>query len=235
MTQQQSALTLLTGVEISNPVEGQPLVIGSGFNAQSFKHGQFGGLMDPLVMVDHFVMTEPTFGAHPHAGMSAVSVLFEDSQGLFHNRDSLGNDFDVSPGDLYWLKAGRGAVHNEEPVPGARIHALQVFVNLPSRNKSDEPDSLHVPASQMPILEGDAYRTRVVLGQSNGVEGARSPALPLTILDITLTEGGQFIHTSNPQQTSLILSVRGDAVIDVGRSVRSSSMAQPSPCGPMTL
>ena len=216
MTQQQATLPPLNTVEMSKAVEGQPLVIGSGFKAQSFKHGQFGGLMDPLVMVDHFVMTEPTFGAHPHAGMSAVSVLFEDSQGLFHNRDSLGNDFDISPGDLYWLKAGRGAVHDEAPVPGASIHALQVFVNLPSRNKFDDPASLHVSASQMPTLSGDGYRTRVVLGQSNGVEGAKSPALPLTILDIKLAEDGSFTHTSVPQQTSWILSVRGDTIIEAG-------------------
>ena len=66
---------------------GKPLFIRSGFEALSFKHAMFDGLMDPLVMVDHYTMTKPTFGAHPHAGMSAVTVLFEDSQGAFNNRN----------------------------------------------------------------------------------------------------------------------------------------------------
>ena len=119
----------------AGPVEGKQLSIGEGFEAISFKHDLFGGQMDPLVMVDHYTMTGPTFGAHPHAGMSAVSVLFEDSVGQFNNRDSLGNDINLEPGDLYWLKAGSGAVHDEKPLPGAKIHGLQMFVNLPAANR----------------------------------------------------------------------------------------------------
>lgn len=168
------------------PIRGRQVRIGTGFHALSFDHTQFDGLMDPLVMVDHFTMSEPTFGPHPHAGMSAVSVLFEDSQGQFHNRDSLGNDLDLGPGDLYWLKAGRGAVHDERPRPGAQTHALQIFVNLPAAAKHDAPDALHVPAARMPELRGPGYRVRVVLGDGNGVTGFASPALPLTILDAQL-------------------------------------------------
>ncbi|MEM7519052.1 MAG: pirin family protein, partial [Planctomycetota bacterium] len=185
--------SLTTNIEplvVTDPVRGRRVEIGAGFSALSFDHKEFDGLMDPLVMVDHFTMSEPTFGPHPHAGMSAVSVLFEDSRGFFHNRDSLGHDIDLGPGDLYWLKAGRGAVHDESPRPGARTHALQVFVNLPAADKRDAPDSLHVRADEMPELRGEGYRVRVVLGGSNGVSGSRSPALPLTILDIHLDAGG---------------------------------------------
>lgn len=179
---------------VTDTVRGRQIDLGAGFSAQSFGHKEFDGLMDPLVMVDHFTMSEPTFGPHPHAGMSAVSVLFEDSQGLFHNRDSLGHDLDLGPGDLYWLKAARGAVHDEHPRPGARTHALQVFVNLPAAAKRDAPDSLHVRADEMPELRGEGYRVRVVLGGSNGVSGFESPALPLTILDVHLEAGGGFTH-----------------------------------------
>src|SRR6056297_1572193 len=77
--------------------DGRPLTIGDGFQAQSYQHADFRGLMDPLIMVDHFVMTQPTFGTHAHAGLSAVTVMFEDSEGAFRNRDSLGNDLDLGP------------------------------------------------------------------------------------------------------------------------------------------
>ncbi|MEE2525638.1 pirin-like C-terminal cupin domain-containing protein [Hyphobacterium sp. HN65] len=216
MNTQHPEFEARTRPAISELVPGQPLAIGSGFEALGFKHDRFDGLMDPLVMVDHFVMTEPTFGVHPHAGMSAVSVVFEDSQGRFHNRDSLGNDFDISPGDLYWLKAGRGAVHDEAPLPGARIHALQVFVNLPAKHKADAPASLHVPAEQMPVIHGDTHRVRVVLGESQGVRGAASPALPLTILDIKLARGGSFTQPVAAQKAAWILAVRGKAHVQVG-------------------
>jgi len=179
---------------ISTPQSGNALEIGTGFTANNFRERDFSGAMDPLVMVDHYRMSESTFGAHPHAGLSAVSLLFEDSKGKFHNRDSLGNDFDLMPGDLYWLKAGSGAVHDEAPRAGARIHGLQVFVNLPARMKQDAPQSLHVSAKDIPVLETGGYRVRVVLGYSNGIAGQTSPALPMTILDGNIAAGSTFAH-----------------------------------------
>lgn len=202
-------------VDRSEPTRAQPLRIGDGFEALSFKHKQFHGLMDPLVMVDHFTMTEPTFGAHPHAGMSAVSMLFEDSEGRFRNRDSLGNELDLLPGDLYWLKAGRGAVHDEAPLPGARTHALQIFVNLPARMKHDAPDALHVRAEAMPVIEAEGRRVRVVLGETQGVVGASSPALPLTFLDLQLDAGHGYTHDLPVNQGAWLHTVRGDADVSI--------------------
>jgi len=207
----------------TEPVRGRRINVGDGFSALSFDHKQFNGLMDPLVMVDHFTMSEPTFGPHPHAGISAVSVLFEDSQGLFHNRDSLGHDIDLEPGDLYWLKAGRGAVHDESPRPGAQTHGLQIFVNLPAAAKHDVPDSLHVRADDMPELRGDGFRVRVVLGQSHGVQGRTPPALPVIILDAHLEAGGSFTHSLPTDVHTWIHRIRGagqaiadDAVVPLG-------------------
>ena len=177
--------------------------------------------MDPLVMVDHYRMSEPTFGAHPHAGLSAVSVLFEDSEGKFHNRDSLGNDFDLMPGDLYWLKAGSGAVHDEAPRAGAKIHGLQVFVNLPARMKQDAPESLRVRAQDMPVLEADGSRVRVVLGASNGMTGQVSPALPMTILDGKIAGGFTFAHDLQPGENSWVYAIEGEIeLIVTGEKVR---------------
>lgn len=206
-------------VATTAPIRGRQVRIGTGFSALSFRHEQFDGLMDPLVMVDHFTMSEPTFGPHPHAGMSAVSVLFEDSQGRFHNRDSLGNDLDLGPGDLYWLKAGRGAVHDERPRAGARTHALQIFVNLPAAAKRDAPDALHVPAARMPELRGPGHRVRVVLGESNGVAGFASPALPLTILDAHLGSAGAFVHQLPAGSDTWVHAVGGHAEVAVGGAV----------------
>ena len=163
--------------------------------------------MDPLVMVDHYTMTEPTFGAHPHAGMSAVTVLFDDSVGVFNNRDSLGNDIDLEPGDLYWLKAGSGAVHDEKPVPGATAHGLQMFVNLPASMKQNAPDALHVKATDMPLIERKGAQVRLVLGESNGVSAASSPALPMTILDAKINAGGHFEHGVAPGHSQWIHAV----------------------------
>lgn len=196
-------------IHLSQRVSGNPLSIDTGFQAQSFKHDQFDGLMDPLVMMDHFTMTEPTFGAHPHAGMSAVSMLFEDSKGVFNNQDSLGNNVDLNPGDAYWLKAGKGAVHDEKPTAGSCTHGLQIFVNLPKQYKHDAARSLHVSAKYIPIITGDNYRVRVVFGKSNGITGAMPPSLPFTILDAHLKKGGQYDHAVADDQSVLIYAVSG--------------------------
>ncbi len=212
--------------EQSDPVEltkvqGKPFSIGAGFDALSFTHAMYAGAMDPLIMVDHFTMTLPTFGPHAHAGLSAVSILFEDSEGIFNNKDSLGNDIDLLPGDLYWLKAGRGAVHDEKPRTGARTHALQVFVNLPARMKYDVPDSLHVKSTDMPVRVGEGYRARLVLGESHGIEGASSPALPMTIVDVNLEEGASFAHQVPPGQSAWLLGINGTIGIRNGDATAS--------------
>ncbi len=195
------------------PVNGDPLSIGTGFSARSFRAKDIGPAMDPLVLVDHYVMTEPTFGTHPHAGLSAVSLIFPDSTGRFHNRDSLGNDFDLLPGDLYWLKAGRGAIHNESPRAGSRIHGLQVFVNVPQALRYDEPSSLLVRRQDMPVLSNSQYSVHVAMGESNGVEGARSPGVPMTILDGRLARDGSFEHELTASRNAWLHAIDGE--IDV--------------------
>ena len=198
---------------VSPPLSGAALSIGSGFEARSFRAKELEAAMDPLVMVDHYVMTEPTFGVHPHAGMSAVSLLFEDGEGRFHNRDSLGNDFDLQPGDLYWLKAGSGALHDEAPRPGSRIHGLQVFVNLPQRQRYDSPMSLLVRGSEMPVLSGENHRVRIAMGRSNGVVGAAAPDASMTILDGHVSGRGSFLHPLDAHRNAWIHAIDGDLVV----------------------
>ena len=210
---------------VSEPCHGDDFTIGTGFQAQSFRARDIGEAMDPLVMVDHFVATEPTFGVHPHAGMSAVSLLFEDSEGLFHNRDSLGNDIDLLPGDLYWLSTGRGAVHDEHPRPNSRIHALQIFVNVPQAQRFEMPTSRLVRSKDMPVISTEEFRVKVVLGESNGVRGAASPSTPMTMLDGTIQPSGRFSHQADAKRGIWVLSVQGSldvAVDETGRHLVSS-------------
>ncbi len=193
--------------------DGRKITIGDGFVAQSYRHMDFQGLMDPLIMVDHFVATKPTFGPHAHAGLSAVTVMFEDSEGAFRNRDSLGNDLELAPGDLYWFKAARGALHDEAPRPNAKTHALQVFVNLPEENRHDAPSAFHLAAKDIPKLAGDRSTARLILGVGNGFTGRVAPDLPLSLLDIKMQDGGQFTHSGDSDQHAWVLAINGSSTV----------------------
>ena len=148
--------------------------------------------MSPLVLVDHYVMTGPTFELHPHAGMSAVTVLFEDTQGWMSSHDSVHNDHHIEPGDLHWTLAGKGIVHTQQPEGDhARLDGLQLFVNLPRRLKRIEPATMLLRARDVPLIEGPGLRLRVLTG---ALDGKTSPLLtpePILIVDGWLDTGAR--------------------------------------------
>jgi hypothetical protein len=194
-------------------VRGAPFDIGTGFKAQQFSKDMYGGRMDPLVMVDHFVMTEPTFPPHVHTGISAVTVMFEDTQGVFQNRDTLGRDIALKGGDLYWLAAAGGAAHEEKPEEGARIHALQVFVDLPAPLKTAPARALYVDAQDVPVLAGPGRRVRVVLGRSGEAVGEQDTPEEMTLLDGFLEQGGFFAHLLPEEHQAWVYAVSGSLTI----------------------
>jgi redox-sensitive bicupin YhaK (pirin superfamily) len=203
---------------ISAVVDGHDMKLGNGFTAKHFSEDKFDGLIDPVVMVDHFHMTAPTFEPHPHAGISAVTYVFEDTRGVHHNYDSLGNIGPIRPGDLHWFAAGRGAVHTEQPEGHDKphVHALQIFVNLPASMKYDDPYAVHVNAEDMPELKTDGVRVRVVAGEAHGL---RSPAVlprPFTLLDAFLDDGRDFDHLLQAGWNAMVCVVAGKVAVSQG-------------------
>jgi redox-sensitive bicupin YhaK (pirin superfamily) len=118
-------------------------------------HGEhLTGQLDPFLAIDHFEMALPFFPPHPHAGFSAVTYLFPQSQNGFVNRDSRGEALQIHPGDLHWTAAGSGVVHEEVPITrGVVCHGLQIFVNLHSSKKWMAPQALHLAAAQVPVVD----------------------------------------------------------------------------------
>jgi redox-sensitive bicupin YhaK (pirin superfamily) len=197
-------------------LEIQTLRPGSGALIDHLKasHAQ----LDPFITADHFRMWQPTFGPHPHAGFSAVTYLFDDSETGFRNRDSRGQQNHIAPGDLHWTLAGSGLLHEEIPmVPGQVAHGLQIFVNLPAAAKHTAPAALHVAAAAMPRLQlGDAV-AKLVFGQWPGPQGVVLAAEPMpapgdaTLLDLWLPAGGQVTLQLPAAQQGLLLGIEGAA------------------------
>ncbi|WP_310619335.1 pirin-like C-terminal cupin domain-containing protein [Flexibacterium corallicola] len=218
MTVSNSALpSTLDWGDLTDPVTAELQVIGDGFSVLAFNYRQFSGLMDPLVKVDNFSIFENKITTNPLAGILSVLVVFEDSTGKYRAQNSAGAIVELQPGDLYWTQAGRGSLLNEELSPSGKVHALRIIINLPKHLKQKSPTSRHVKATQMPILEGNGYRVRLVLGTSNGTKGLMSPSLPLTILEGTVSEAHQFTHDIEAGHSVWLYVAQGEVNAHFGK------------------
>ena len=181
-------------------------------------HPQDLHALDPVVLVDHFTMPTPTFAPHPHAGFSAVTYLFEDSEGGIRNRDSLGTTCEIEPGALHWTQAGRGMLHEELPShTGRAAHGLQLFINSQSSNKNAEPAAFQLRAADIPAVTTlSGARVRVVQGEYAG-EHSRVPShTEVTLLDVQLPAGTSIDLPLPTGQRSFAIVVQGSLVTDHG-------------------
>lgn len=154
---------------------------GDGVDVLRAVPGQGYESVGPFIFLDHFgpIPFDPASAkgasAHPHAGIETLTLLIE---GRMRHKDSLGNASTMSPGDVQWMRAGRGIVHDEQPdiaamAPGERTHGVQLWINLPAGSKHIDPAYRHVGAGDIPLLpsEGGATRARLVAGQVGSVTG----------------------------------------------------------------
>ena len=187
---------------------------GNHFRAYRL-HGADPLLLDPFMGIDHAWMSAPTFPPHPHAGFSAVTYLFLDSETGIANRDSLGNNTLIEPGGLHWTAAGRGLIHEENPaVPGSTTHLLQIFVNLPRDRQNAAPFALSLAPQDVPVVQRPGVRVRVPLGSFDGVRSPLTPPTEVTLLDITLEAGAELALPVAAGQRAFFMPIFGNAELN---------------------
>ena len=155
--------------------------------------------VDPFLLFDHFGSENTEdymagFPMHPHRGIETVTYVLD---GKVTHRDSIGNEGTIGPGDVQWMTAGGGIMHEE--MPGAhqgRMGGFQLWVNLPAKLKMTRPRYQEITSSQIPEVEReDGTRIRIIAGTVDGVHGpvteiAADPAY----LDVTIPPNGSFRH-----------------------------------------
>lgn len=138
----------------------------------------------PVLMCDSYVMTGPTFPMHPHRSISAVAILFEETEGVMHSSDSVGTNHHFGAGDIHWTLAGSGVMHTQTPEPNSKIVAVQIFIDLPKELKNSPAQTFHLEASKAPIYESEGCRIRILAGSAFGFTS------PLDVpQDILIIEG----------------------------------------------
>ncbi len=210
-------------IQISPVVASQPRGSGGTFSVQAIDLNSLGDWASPVHVLDQFRVTGRPFPPHPHAGFSAVTYVFEDSQGSLRSRDSLGNDVVTGPGGIVWTEAGSGLLHEEVPAESTReLHALQIFINLSGKNKLTAPRMLRLEGGAVPEWGNDAGdRVRVVVGSFQGISSPLIPSDPFNLFDVGLQDQLSF---SVPDAHNTILYVlSGRALVQAGNGKREVS------------
>ncbi|UEM05759.1 pirin family protein [Skermanella rosea] len=142
-------------------------------------------MVGPFVFLDQMGPAEFIIGhgldvrPHPHIGLATVTYLFE---GEILHRDSLGTIQPIRPGAVNWMTAGRGISHSERTAPelrarGFSLFGIQSWVALPAHAEETDPAFVHHPVDDLPVIEGEGKRVRVIAG---AMYGAASPVATLT-------------------------------------------------------
>jgi len=157
-------------------VESKPTIEGAGVKLRrAFGFGDTGEY-DPFLLLDDFRNERPDdysagFPWHPHRGIETITYVLA---GTVDHGDSLGNQGTLGAGDVQWMTAGSGILHQEMPKgdPKGRMHGFQLWANLPSSLKMTQPRYQDIPSTEIPeIVDDDGTRVRVVCGEFWGKRG----------------------------------------------------------------
>lgn len=180
---------------IKRIVESQPTMEGAGVKLRrAFGFGDTGEF-DPFLLLDDFRNERPEdyragFPWHPHRGIETITYVLA---GTVDHGDSLGNRGKLGAGDVQWMTAGRGILHQEMPQgdPDGRMHGFQLWANLPSSLKMTAPRYQDIPAGEIAeVGDDDGTRVRVICGEFGGKRGpVDGVAADPRYLDISVPPG----------------------------------------------
>jgi len=209
---------------------------GEGFPVRRAFAGLAPAVLDPFIMMDQmgevaYQPGEPKGTSwHPHRGFETVTYIVD---GAFQHQDSHGGGGMITDGATQWMTAGGGILHIETPpaelvVSGGTFHGIQLWVNLPGRDKMTAPAYQNLEGSDVTLLssaDGGAL-LRVIAGDLAGHRGPGSTRTPISLVHATITPGAQLSLPWKPEFNSLVYVLSGDARVGAeGRPVHTGQTA----------
>jgi quercetin 2,3-dioxygenase len=175
--------------------------VGDGFPVRTlFSYDRLGKLLSPFLLLDYAGPNEfaPAVkprgvGEHPHRGFETVTIVYS---GEVSHRDSAGNGGTIGPGDVQWMTAGAGVMHEEFhstafTQSGGLFKAAQLWVNLPARDKMTAPRYQAITSTEIPVVElpNGAGRARIIAGELGAVVGPARTFTRMNVWDVQLLAG----------------------------------------------
>jgi hypothetical protein len=195
--------------------------VGDGFPVQTiFSYDDLAEKISPFLLLDHagpknFPATDKKLGVgeHPHRGFETVTIVYD---GEVEHRDSSGGGGKIGPGDVQWMTAGAGLVHEEfhgreYAHRGGMFEMVQLWVNLPKKNKKTEPGYQAITTKQIPQVElpKKAGSVRVIAGEYDGHKGPAHTFSPMNVWDVRLNAGQKVEFEVREGETTALFVLKG--------------------------
>jgi len=176
--------------------------------------------VDPFLLFDHFGPINYTPGgatgvpAHPHCGFEAITYMLS---GEVEHKDSWGGKATIRAGDMQWMTTGSGLIHSELATEGFKkkggvMQGLQIWINLPQKNKKAKPRYQHIPKDQIPVikLENDRILIKVLVGTFMDAKSTVQTYSPVSILDAQFSTPGRITIDVSKEQIAMVYVIDGE-------------------------
>ncbi|MCB9075042.1 MAG: pirin family protein [Chitinophagales bacterium] len=211
---------------------GVPHFVGDGFRVHNFIPGRSRlsmKRMDPFIMLDYnskyyFSPTEQArgVGVHPHRGFETVTIAYK---GKVAHHDSSGGGGVIGEGDVQWMTAASGVLHKEYhekefSKAGGDFQMVQLWVNLPAKDKMSAPKYQAIENKQIPIFDlGENGKIEVIAGEYQGLKGAASTFTPVNLLNAKLNKDGKATFSFPANYNTALLVLEGSVVVNGNEQV----------------
>lgn len=216
-------------------IDGNKKLVGDGFDVTSPMPGPRIRQLSPYLLIDHIgpmqiAPSDTPLGSppHPHRGFETVTVVYD---GYLAHRDTAGHDGTIGPGDVQWMTAGAGLRHAEMydrdfARRGGTLELLQLWVNMPKADKLVPPQYQELRAASIPSvpLAAGQGSIRVIAGSYGGVTGPASTFSPMTLLDLHLQKGADFVLTLPAAYNVGLYVVRGALLVNGDRPAKTQQL-----------
>jgi len=214
--------------KVEKILERQPTIEGAGVRLKRVLGNDKNSTIDPFLLLDHFGSDDPKdyikgFPWHPHRGMETVTYMWT---GEVAHGDSMGNKGVIKSGDVQWMTAGSGIIHQEMPQKNdGLMQGFQLWVNLPAKKKMIDPKYRGIEKEQIPKVQKNGMTIKVIAGKIDGIEGPVCDlAIDIEYFDVELAEAKTFEHGTQKSSTVFAYVVTGsievhDKTITMGHCV----------------
>jgi len=215
---------------IAKIFKSRPAIEGAGVHLKrAFGNAQVPQF-DPFLMLDDFHTSNPAeylpgFPWHPHRGIETITYVLA---GLVEHADSMGNKGTIGPGEVQWMTAGSGVIHQEMPkeTPSGMLWGFQFWANLPAAQKMMPPRYRDVKAETIPEVSLDSgVRIKIISGEVAGVRGpVRDIVIDPEMLDVSVPAGTVFTHAVKAGHTAVAYVLDGRGYFDARRDAFAVDM-----------